>query len=112
MKWYKIDRHLLPQAAVIKKIKVAGKNVCLIHGENQYYATGSTCPHAGADLSKGWCANGRLVCPYHRHAFDLLTGRGDPGQGNYISTYPLAWRNDELYIGLPLSWIKRLFGSK
>ena len=109
-KWHKIDSSLLPKNNTIKKIKIEGKNICLINDGNNYYATGSTCPHAGADLSNGWCEEGRLVCPYHRHAFNLKSGRGDAGQGNYINTYPIKGQNGEYFIGLPVNWVKKLLG--
>jgi len=108
LKWYPINQNVLPSSSKVNKVSVGGKSVCLIHDGDQYYAMGSTCPHAGADLSHGWCDRGRLICPYHRHAFRLTDGRGDKGQGNYIQTYPLEKRGNDWYIGIPLSFIQRI----
>jgi len=108
LKWYLIDQNSLPAPLTVKKLRIEGKSVCLVQDGNQFYALGSTCPHAGADLSQGWCDRGRLICPYHRHAFHMTDGRGDKGQGNYIHTYPLEKRGNDWYIGIPLSFIQHI----
>lgn len=108
-KWYKLDHSLLPDINGIKKIKLAGKTICLINYENRYYASSNKCPHAGADLSNGWCAHGQLICPYHRHAFNLDNGRGAEGQGNYITVYPIKKEGEQWFIGINKSIFQRLF---
>ncbi|MGT2489312.1 Rieske (2Fe-2S) protein [Methylobacterium oryzae CBMB20] len=37
------------------------------------------CPHEGADLARGRCVAGRLLCPRHRASFDLRDGSVSPG---------------------------------
>ena len=90
----------------IRPVQVSGLRLCILKIGNDFYAVENKCPHAGADLSKGWCTNGKLVCPYHRHEFDIKTGRGAEGQGNYIETYPIELREDGLYIGISKPWWK------
>ncbi|MGH0028590.1 MAG: Rieske 2Fe-2S domain-containing protein [Myxococcota bacterium] len=34
------------------------------------------CPHQGADLTRGFVEEGRIVCPWHNLHFDLESGRG------------------------------------
>ncbi len=110
LEWFEIDEASIPEEGMIHKVKVRGKMLCLVHYEHRYYAMSARCPHAGADLSKGWCEHHRLVCPYHRHVFDLESGKGAKGQGNYISSYSVEWRNGRLYVGLPISWLRSFFG--
>jgi len=109
--WHKIDRHLHPELNRLVKLKIGGKSICLVNNEGNLHATSGRCPHAGADLSQGWCEANRLVCPYHRHTFDLETGRGADGQGNYIQIYPLTWKDEELFIELPGSWWPKFLRS-
>ena len=90
----------------IRHAEVSGLKLCILKIGNDFYAVQNKCPHAGADLSKGWCVNGKIVCPYHRHEFDIKTGRGAEGQGNYIETYPIELREDGLYIGISKPWWK------
>src|SRR5690606_8126422 len=105
-----MDKHewyLVPEPAEegkVEKRTVGGKSICLILSDKQLYATGAKCPHAGADLSRGWCEAGKLVCPYHRHKFDIVTGKGDSDQGNYIRTYPVKKEDNRWYVGIPKSW--------
>lgn len=111
MKWIKVPDDAIPETNGIHKVKIAGKRVCMVRDGDRLYATSARCPHAGADLSGGWCEKSRLICPYHRHAFSLETGRGDPGQGDYITIYPLQERNDGWFIGMKESWFGSLFKS-
>ena len=109
MKWTLIPYEWIPEPGRINKVKISGRQICLIRQESELYATSARCPHAGADLSGGWCESGRLICPYHRHAFDLQSGRGDPGQGDYITTYPLKKQGADWYIGTKEHWLKKWF---
>lgn len=110
MNWIELSPEWIPEQEGLLKVKIAGRHICLIRHQDQLYATSVRCPHAGADLSGGWCEGGRLICPYHRHAFDLQNGRGDPGQGNYITIYPLKQENGQWYIGLKKSGFRNWFG--
>jgi len=105
--WYVIQ--LPQQEGKIQKVVVGGKRLCLLLLSGKLYATGSRCPHAGADLSQGWCEEGKLVCPYHRHRFDLQTGKGDVGQGNYIDVFPVREENGKWYVGFRKPWWKKIF---
>ncbi len=107
MNWIKIlpDRISSSEDFIIT-VQVSGRKLCIVKLGKEFYAVQNKCPHAGADLSKGWCALGKLVCPYHRHEFDLISGRGAEGQGNYIDTYPIELREDGLYVGISKPWWK------
>jgi len=109
MKWIKVPDGAIPRTNSIRKVKINGKRVCMVRNGDRLHATSVRCPHAGADLSGGWCEEGRLICPYHRHAFNLETGRGDPGQGDYITVYPLEKRESGWFIGIKESWLRKLF---
>ena len=107
MKWYKLfSPAVLNGADFIKRVEVSGRKLCAIKISDKIFVIQNSCPHAGADLSKGWCRNGNIVCPYHRHEFDLATGRGMAGQGNYVNTFPVENRDDGIYVGLKDSWWK------
>ncbi|MBS7563343.1 Rieske (2Fe-2S) protein [Mucilaginibacter sp. Bleaf8] len=111
MAWYKVASPLQNDESFIKKVKAGSQTVCLINNEGALHAVSAKCPHAGADLSAGWCEQGKLVCPYHRYSYDLLTGRGSPGQNDYVSVYPVDSRDDGIYVEINSLWekIKRIF---
>ncbi|TFF39233.1 Rieske (2Fe-2S) protein [Mucilaginibacter psychrotolerans] len=100
MKWYPVDGVTPNGEPFIKKVKVAGKSICIVGYEGGLFALGATCPHAREDLSSGWCADGKLVCPYHRFSYDLQTGKGSPGQNDYVECYPVKVKGKEVYVGI------------
>ena len=100
MDWYKVAENTNPDKPFIKKVKAGGKSLCLVGYEGQFYAISATCPHAGAELSGGWCRDGKIICPFHRYSYNLQTGKGDPGQNDYVDTYPVEVRKDGIYIGI------------
>lgn len=100
MNWYKVPDLQNTKEPFIKKVKVNGKGICLVSYDGDVYALSSTCPHAGAELSGGWCKDGKLICPFHRYAYDIHNGKGDPGQNDFVDTYPVEVREDGIYIGL------------
>lgn len=109
LRWIKLsETQNLPKTDFIKSFKVEGCRICLVHHEGKYFATQSKCPHAGADLSQGWCKNGKLICPFHRYEYDLLSGRGAPGQNDYLDTYPIKIEQNGIYIGWKESWLTHL----
>lgn len=106
MRWIKIQTSEEASSAenFIRLLKVEGKKICLVKTGNEFFATQSRCPHAGADLSQGFCKDKKLICAFHRYEYDLQTGRGAAGQGDYIDIYPLERREDGLYIGFKDTW--------
>jgi len=46
----------------------------LVHTDSKIYKVHRRCPHAGADLSKGWIDGNHLVCAKHHWRFDLENG--------------------------------------
>ncbi|MDB5029818.1 Rieske 2Fe-2S domain-containing protein [Mucilaginibacter sp.] len=100
MTWYKVPDIQYTKNPFIKKVKVNGKGICLVGYEGEIYALAAICPHAGGELSGGWCKDGKLICPIHRYAYDIHTGKGDPGQNDYVDTYPVEIREDGIYIGI------------
>lgn len=107
MKWIKLfATEVLNGSDFVERVEVSGKKLCAVKTGDKIYVIQNKCPHAGAELSFGWCTNGSIVCPYHRHEFDLSTGRGKAGQGDYVNTYPVETRQDGIYVGLKDPWWK------
>jgi len=104
MKWYKVLNNSELKYPFLTKAKAAGTTICLVGVDNEVYALAAKCPHAGADISQGWCRDGKLICPFHRYGYDIKTGRGNPGQGDYINTYPVEIREDGIYVGVKSIW--------
>ncbi|WP_285008158.1 Rieske (2Fe-2S) protein [Pedobacter faecalis] len=109
IKWHKLDIEL-PEGEFVKQIQIDGKKLCLARHRDQLYVVQNQCPHAGGILSGGWCRNGHLICPIHRWEYNLDTGRGAAGQGDYIKIYPIEVRPEGLFVGIEQSFWGKLFG--
>ncbi|HVS91545.1 MAG TPA: Rieske 2Fe-2S domain-containing protein [Mucilaginibacter sp.] len=106
MKWYPISDVIDTGKPFIKKVKAGGKTLCLVGYEGKIFALSARCPHAGGDLTQGWCKDGKLICPVHRYSFSLETGKGSEGQGDYIDAYPVEIRDGVAYVGITSFWEK------
>jgi len=104
VKWHKVPGIEDKGQPFIKKVKAGNKTVCLVGYEGKVFALSYRCPHAGGDLSYGWCNNGKLVCPIHRYSFDLQTGKGSEGQNDYIDSFPVKIEDGEIYVGIYSFW--------
>jgi 3-phenylpropionate/trans-cinnamate dioxygenase ferredoxin subunit len=110
-KWVKLEVDI-PEKDFIMEVRVEHKELCVVRNEGNLYAVENTCPHAGGILSDGWCSQGNVICPVHRYQYNLKTGRGAEGQGDYIYTYPVEQRQDGVYVQIKPSWWRRLFSRK
>ena len=111
MIWVKVlSKQELISDDFVRMVLANGKKICLIKNDGQFFALDNTCPHAGGILSGGWCKHGNIICPIHRYEYNLTTGRGAAGQGDYVNIYPTEIKEDGLYIGLKESLWKRFFG--
>ncbi|MGO1596720.1 MAG: Rieske (2Fe-2S) protein [Sphingobacterium sp.] len=108
--WHKVPTAIDDTRNYVKALHVAGKKLCLIRENDVLSVTSSRCPHAGADLTHAWCENGKLVCPFHRHKFNVESGQGDPGQHNAIRVYPLKKVDGTYYVGVKKSLWNKIFG--
>ncbi|GAB2689086.1 nitrite reductase small subunit NirD [Mucilaginibacter koreensis] len=100
MPWYDVGEASQFESDHIFEIRAGKSNLCLIKCEEQLVATQLKCPHAGAWLSNGWCKDGKLVCPLHRYSYDLQSGRGSAGQGDYIEVYPVKVENGRVFVNV------------
>lgn len=106
MKWYLLEEIELQGQPFIKKVKAGSKDICVVGYEGKLYAIGASCPHAGAELSGGWCKDGKIVCPFHRYSYDLATGKGSTGQNDYVDVYPVEIREGKIFVGITSLWDK------
>lgn len=108
MPWYEIPPKYMSIHSSVQLIDIEGKSFCLVYTHDEWIAFSKTCPHAGAALVNGWCEDGHIICPFHRHSFDLKTGRGKLGQHNYIKIYPTKMEGDRCLVFFDSSLWSRL----
>ena len=85
--------------------EVDGKTLGFAASHGQWRAFETRCPHARGPLLQGWVNDqGALVCPWHRFAFDLETGRCLKG-GSTLQIYPVRIDAHQVCVQLPRrSW--------
>lgn len=81
---------------------VAGMKLCFVSNAQGIFAFEEKCPHNGFALSAGTItSDGKsIVCPLHRYAYDMKTGRCSHGSGGAARVFPVEEREDGLYIGV------------
>lgn len=84
VQWYAVAWSTELKKKPVKK-RVAGKDLVLFRGEDgSAHAIYAYCPHRGADLSLGYCADGGIRCAFHGWLF-----QGD-GRCTEIPSQPKA----------------------
>ena len=57
------------------KIEAGGHKICIVNSKDSLYAVQDSCPHLGEGLHKGTVNYlNEIVCPWHSHRFNLLSG--------------------------------------
>lgn len=101
--WHKVadDEVSALRENELRVITVDHKKLCLTRWQDSLYAFTHKCPHAGGQLAEGYVdAHGNIVCPIHRYKYNLKNGYNSSGEGYYLKTYPVACREDGIYIGI------------
>jgi nitrite reductase/ring-hydroxylating ferredoxin subunit len=66
MNWIKLfPLTILSSEDFLEKVTISGKKLCVVKTDGKLFAIQNKCPHAGAQLSNGWCSKGKIICPYH-----------------------------------------------
>lgn len=103
MRWEKLS---FPSTQLEEKIPeiqyIAGRKMCVVKTNAGIFAIEDRCPHNGFSLSQGTTTSDGLniVCPLHRYAFNLKTGRCSNGSGGAARVFPIEDREGVLYIGI------------
>src|SRR5688572_3909483 len=80
---------------------LAGKRICLVLHENEFFAVQDTCTHNGESLSKGRVNFlGDIVCPWHGYRFNLQSGRATDSSSPDLTTFPVKVDATGFYIGV------------
>jgi nitrite reductase/ring-hydroxylating ferredoxin subunit len=106
LRWFMIfgsvdkARELVPLNRTVR-VDVDGKFLCLVRTESGFFATDEKCPHQKLPLTHGGiCENGTIVCPFHRYAWDLKSGREIERREVNIQLYTVEERPDGLFVGI------------
>jgi 3-phenylpropionate/trans-cinnamate dioxygenase ferredoxin subunit len=77
------------------------KRICIGKYKEELFAFAAKCPHASGAFINGFVdALGNVVCPLHRYKFCMKNGRNVSGEGYYLKHWPVAIKEDGVYVGL------------
>ncbi|MGQ4273752.1 Rieske (2Fe-2S) protein [Terrihabitans sp. B22-R8] len=78
-----------------------GEHLVVAISEGAIFAAERKCPHESADLAKGRCQGGRLMCPRHLAWFDLRTGEVPGWDVRKLRIFPTRVDEARVFVGLP-----------
>ena len=94
----------------LAEVSAGDKTVCIGRQKDSYFAFAPKCPHASGYFVDGFIdALGNVVCPLHRYKFCMKNGRNVSGEGYYLKHWPVAVREDGVFVGLEAKSFLGLF---
>ncbi|MEM6765277.1 MAG: Rieske 2Fe-2S domain-containing protein [Bacteroidota bacterium] len=82
----------------IQAVRVEKRKIVLIYRERKWHAIQQRCPHEGGPLEAGRInEEGKIVCPWHRYAFDIESGQCEKG-GFFLDTYATRVEGQHLQV--------------
>ncbi|HZH36793.1 MAG TPA: Rieske 2Fe-2S domain-containing protein, partial [Flavisolibacter sp.] len=103
LNWVKVAEsvHELPFANNdLAEVVVDDKRICIGKYKEELFAFAAKCPHAGGFFVDGFIdALGNVVCPLHRYKFCMKNGRNVSGEGYHLKQWPVAAREDGVFVG-------------
>lgn len=87
------------------RVSLDGNVMTIIRYGDQAYAVQEFCTHRYGPLSEGCLdAEGSIVCPWHRSAFDVRTGKVTQGPAKVdLKIYPVEVRDGKIVLVVPNS---------
>jgi apoptosis-inducing factor 3 len=88
----------LPDGSM-RGIEVDGKQILLVRRGDAVFALDGTCSHAGAPLAEGVLDGDRVICPWHKAAFSIITGACvEPPAVDDLRHIPVGLRDGEVMV--------------
>jgi nitrite reductase/ring-hydroxylating ferredoxin subunit len=81
------------------RVEAHGKPIALFNVDGAFYALDHACTHRGGPLSEGAVSADSVVCPWHRAAFCLKTGKVLRGPAERsVKSYPVRVSGSDIEI--------------
>ena len=82
-----------------ERVMVDDEPILLVRDGDTVHAYGADCPHAGGPLEHGALCHGRIICPWHKAAFDAATGNLlEPPALMALDRYPVVVDGDDVLV--------------
>ena len=84
----------------IYPVKVEGKSCLAIKHDKTLRVFDEICPHQGISLKDGVSKNDQIICPWHKYAYCLKSGKDLSSAGNALKIYQIKLENEFWYVGV------------
>ena len=99
-RWFRVADTDEMEDGRVRTVMAGHRSVALTRVGDRYGALDNHCPHQGGPLGEGSIENGWLRCPWHGYDYDPLTGEPPPGFRDRPPCFPVALRQDGVWVGL------------
>ena len=96
---YFLEKYILNK---VQEIFLDGKTYLGVNQNGQLNVFDEFCPHQKASLKNAIIEDDAVVCPWHKYAFCLKSGRDLSTSGNALTTYKTKLENGVWFIGLEI----------
>lgn len=87
------------QAGKIFPLRKAGLDLLFIKLKGELKVFEKKCPHQKASLEEAVCENGAVICPWHKYAFDLDSGKDLSSSGNPLKVFLVKKEEGYWFVG-------------
>lgn len=96
---YEITAEAALAEGAMQKFERAGRKLLLARVDGACHAVSATCPHAGGPLDEGVMRGGVVVCPWHKAAFRVATGRRvEPPAVDDLERFPVREADGRVFV--------------
>ncbi|NML35440.1 apoptosis inducing factor family protein [Paraburkholderia antibiotica] len=82
-----------------ERVTVDDTPILLVRDGDTVHAYSADCPHAGGPLEEGALCHGRIICPWHKAAFDVASGNVlEPPALLPLDRYPVTIDGDDVLV--------------
>jgi len=84
----------------IYPVNIDGRSCLVTKHQMDLRVFDDTCPNQEISLREGLCKEGQIICPWHKYAFCLESGKDLSSSGTVLKVYHTKLENDYLYVGI------------
>lgn len=92
----------------MREVEAGGKTIVLANVDGRFWAMEGICSHKGGRLAQGKLEGMNVVCPLHRSAFDVRTGKVASnvkipliGKASDLRVYNVTLEGEEVMVDVP-----------
>lgn len=93
------DERDLPREGYV--CEMADGNLCVARIGGKIAVISNHCPHSGGPLGQGMVEDGKVMCPLHGWAFDVISGATDEDADVRVRVFQAEVRDGALFVMPP-----------